>query len=95
MAEQLVDAIVVEHKFVGPDFVILRLEDGTELKITLNCDVLKAKDQKNEDGTPQYHANINFNIAVKAPAGRTLKVPKSVFGQQPLPAKPKDSRQIV
>lgn len=95
LSDELVDAVVVSYKFVGPDFIILRLEDGTEMKITLTCDVLKAKDEKTPEGIPKYHTNINFNIAVKAPAGKTVKVPKSVFGQQPLPAKPKDSRQIA
>lgn len=95
LSDEFVDAVVVSYRFVGPDFVILRMDDGTELKITLNCEVLKAKDEKTPDGTPKYHANINFNVAVKSPAGKTVKVPKSIFGQQPLPAKPKDSRQIA
>lgn len=95
MAEELVDAVVVAHKFVGPDFVIVRLEDATELKITLNCEVIKAKDQKNPDGSPKYHANINFNVAIKAPIGKTVKVPKSAFGQQQPPAKPTPAGQLT
>ena len=95
LGEELIDAIVVPYKVVGPDFIIVRLEDGTELKITLNCEVLKAKDQKNPDGSSKYHTNINFNIAVKSAIGRTVKVPKSAFGQQQQPAKPKNSLRIA
>jgi hypothetical protein len=95
LSDELVDAVVVDFKFVGPDFVTVRLEDGSELKITVNCEVLKLKDQKNPDGTAKYHTNINFNIAAKSPIGRTVKVPKSTFGQQQAPAKPKDTRQIA
>jgi hypothetical protein len=95
MSDELVDAIVVAHKFVGPDFVIVRLEDGTELKITLNCEVLKAKDQKNPDGSPKYHTNIGFNVAVKAPVGKTVKVPKSTFGQQSPSSKPPPRGQVT
>ena len=94
MSDEFVDATVEGFKFVGPDFVIIRLDDGTEMKITLNCEVLKAKDDKTPTGTPKYHTNINFNIAVKPPAGKTVKVPKSIFGQQQAPSKPKDTRQI-
>ena len=93
MSDELVDAVVVGSKFVGPDFVILRLDDGTEMKITINCEVLKAKDDKS--GTPKYHTNINFNVAVKPPVGKTVKVPKSVFGAPQPPAKPKDTRQVT
>lgn len=95
LGEELIDAIVVPYKFVGPDFVTVRLEDGTEMKITINCEVLKAKDQKNPDGSSKFHTNINFNITVKSPIGKTVKVPKSAFGQQQQPAKPKDSLRIA
>lgn len=95
MSEELVDAIIVAHKFVGPDFVIVRLEDGTEIKITINCQVVKAKDEKNPDGTPKYHFNINVTPTVKPPIGKTIKVPKSAFGQPQPPPKPKDSRQVA
>jgi hypothetical protein len=93
LSDELVDAVVEGFKFVGPDFVIIRLDDGTEMKITLNCEVFKAKDSQ---GTgPKYHTNINFNVAVKTPPGRTIKLPKSIFGQQQPPSKPKDTRQIA
>lgn len=95
MSDELVDALVVGFEFVGPDFVIIRLDDGTEMKITLNCEVLKAKDDKTPTGTPKYHTNINFNVAVKTPVGKTVKVPKSVFGAPQPPPKPKDTRQIA
>ena len=95
MSDEFVDAIIVGYKFVGQDFVILRLDDGTEMKITLNCEVLKAKDEKTPSGIPKYHANINFNINIKSPVGKTVKVPKSAFGQQQAPPKPKDARQIA
>jgi hypothetical protein len=95
MSDEFVDAEVVPYKFVGPDYVLVRIDDGTEMKITLNCEVLKAKDQKSPDGRPKYHANIGMNVTFKAPVGRTVKVPKSMFGQHSLPTKPKDSRQIA
>ncbi len=97
MSDEFVDAIVEGHRFVGPDFVLVRLDDGTEMKITLNVEILKAKDDKSAGagGVPKYHTNINFNIAIKTPVGKTVKVPKSVFGQQQAPSKPKDTRQIA
>ena len=64
------ESLVPGYKFVGPDFVIIRLDDGTEMKITINCEVFKAKD---DQGTgPRYHTNINFNVTVKTPVGRPL-----------------------
>jgi len=95
LSGEFVDAVVVGYKFVGPDFVIIRLDDGTEMKITLNCEVLRAKDDKGPSGASKYHTNINFNVAVKSPVGKTIKVPKAVFGQQQPPSKPKDNRQIA
>ena len=93
MSSDFVDAVVVGYKFVGPDFVTIRLDDGTEMKITLNCEVFKAKE---DQGNPRYHTNINFNVAVKTPVGRTIRLPKSIFGQQQQPpSKPKDNRQIA
>ena len=94
MSDELVDAVVVGFKFVGPDFIIIRLDDGTEMKITLNCEVLKLKDDKAPVGT-RYHTNISFNVAVKTPVGRTLKIPKSLFGTSQPSSKPRDTRQIA
>ena len=87
------ESLVPGYKFVGPDFVIIRLDDGTEMKITINCEVFKAKD--NQGTGPRYHTNINFNVTVKTSVGRTLKLPRSIFGQQQPPSKPKDTRQIA
>ena len=92
MSDEFVDAVVVGYKFVGPDFITIRLDDGTEMKITLNCEVLKAKDDRSAQ---RYHTNINFNVSVKTPVGRTVKVPRSAFGQQQAPSKPRDARQIA
>ena len=90
---ELVDAEIVEHKFVGPDFVIVRLPDGTEAKLTVNIVASRIKDQKNPDGTPIFNVNANVSITFKFPTGRAIKVPKP---QIPTQAKPiaKDARII-
>jgi hypothetical protein len=85
----MVDAEVVEHKFIGPNFVIVRLPDGTEAKLTVNVIASRIKDQKNPDGTPIFNITANITTSLKFPTGRTIKVPKPQIPQQ---VKPPDKR---
>jgi len=90
MSQELVDAEVVEHKFVGPNFVIIRLNDGTECKLQIDARVAKVKDARNPDGTPQYIINWNVLPSFKNPVGTKVKVPRP-----PVPSgntKPPDAR---
>jgi hypothetical protein len=76
MSQEMVDAEVLEHKFVGPNFVIVRLPDGTECKLTVEVRAVKIKDQKNLDGTPMYNIIWNVLPAWKVRAGQVVRVPK-------------------
>jgi len=87
----MTDAEVVEHKFIGPDFVIVRLPDGTEAKLTVNVIASRIKDQKNDDGTPIFNITANIATTLKFAAGRTIKVPKP---QLPQKVKAQDKRVV-
>lgn len=76
MSEEMVDAEVIEHKFVGPNFVIARLADGTECKLTIEVRAVRYKDGRNPDGTPMYNVSWNVLPSWKTPVGRVVKVPK-------------------
>jgi hypothetical protein len=89
MSQEMVDAEIVEHKFVGPDFLIIRLPDGTNCKLTANVTVSRIKDQKNPDGTPIFNISANITTSLKFATGRTIKVPKPQLPQQ---VKPPDQR---
>jgi len=91
MSQEMVDAEIVEHKFVGPDFVIVRLPDGTEAKLTANVIVSRIKDQKNPDGTPIFNITANISTSLKFAPGRTIKVPKP---QVPQEVKAQDKRVV-
>lgn len=91
MSQEMVDAEVVEHKFVGPNFVIIRLPDGIEAKLTVSATVSKLKEQKNPDGTPIFNITANITTNLKFPAGRMIKVPKPQVPQQP---KAQDKRVV-
>jgi len=89
MSGELVDAEVIDYNFVGTNFVIVRLSDGTECKLTVDVVAIRLKDQKNPDGTPIYNVNWNVLTSWKLPHGRIIKVPKPQLPQQP---KPQDTR---
>lgn len=82
MSGEMVDAEVVEHKFIGPNFVIIRLPDGTECKLTISVTTSRIKDQKGQDGSPIYNIASNISLSWKLAAGRTIKVPKPQLPQQ-------------
>ncbi len=86
---ELVDAEVIDYKFVGANFVIVRLTDGTECKLTVDVVAARLKDQKNPDGTPAYNLRWNITPSWKPPRGLILKVAKPQMPQQP---KPQDRR---
>jgi hypothetical protein len=90
LSQDTVDAEVIEHRFVGPNFVVVRLNDGTECKLIVEVRVCKAKDQRNPDGTPQYLMSWTVMPSWKTPVGTKIKVPRP-----PVPAqgtKPPDQR---
>lgn len=89
MSQEMIDAEIVDHKFIGPDFIIVRLPDGTEAKITVNVIASRIKDQKNPDGTPIFNITANISTSLKFATGRTIKVPKLQLPQQ---VKPPDRR---
>lgn len=86
---ELVDAEVVEHRFVGQDFVIVRLPDGVECKITLVVVASRVKDQKNPDGTPIFNLTASPMFSFKQPVGKVIKVPKPQISPR---TKPQDRR---
>jgi len=95
MTEDLVEAEVVEVKVVGSNVVMFNLPDGTRIRATVNIPTaLKAK-EANPDGSPKYNVNVNVNLEFIQPTGKTVKVPRSIFGPPQPPTKPKDTRQVA
>jgi hypothetical protein len=93
-AEQI-EAEILEAKVTGSNVVMFTLTDGARIKATVTvANVLRAK-ETNPDGTPKYHANVNVHMEFLQPAGKIVKVSRSIFGPPQPPAKPKDTRQVV
>ncbi len=88
MNQDTVDAEVIEHKFVGPNFVIVRVLDGFECKLYVDVRVSKFKDQRSPDGTPMLNIAWNVLPSWKAPAGAKLKLPRPPIPTQQAPKIP-------
>jgi hypothetical protein len=95
LTEDEVEAEVVEAKVTGSNVVMFNLTDGTRIKATVVISQVLRSKERNPDGTPKYHANVNVNLEFLQPPGKVIKVPRSVFGPPQPPAKPKDTRQVV
>jgi hypothetical protein len=95
MAEDQVEAEVVEAKVAGSNAVMFNLPDGTRIKATVAISQVLRSKERNPDGSPKYHANVNVNLEWLQPPGKIVKVPRSVFGPPQPPAKPKDTRQVT
>ena len=87
MPEENVEFKILEHKLVGSDTVVFRLEDGTTVKVKVDIGRAGvATNLKNPDGSPQYNISADLRISV-IPAGKKFFVPKSQLPQ----ASPKES----
>jgi hypothetical protein len=90
LSSEMVDAEVVKYGWVGPNFVIIRLQDGTECRLQIDARVSRVKDARNPDGTPQYIINWNVLPSFKNPVGTKIKVPRPQAPTQN--TKPPDQR---
>ncbi len=73
--QKQVDAEELDFKVLGPQEVILGLEDGTTLKIFLiPAKVLKLRDIYNEEGEPIYQ--VRWGTAVSSSVPVSLLKPK-------------------
>jgi hypothetical protein len=90
MSEDKVEFRWLEAKCVGGNVVIFRLEDGTQVKVTVDLDRAGvAINQLAPDGNPMY--NLNFsNKANIIPPTKKYTLPKSQLGVSTTP--PKDGK---
>jgi hypothetical protein len=95
LAEDQVEAEVVEAKVAGSNVVMFNLTDGTRIKATVAISQVLRSRERNPDGSPKYNANVNVHLEFLQPPGKVVKVPRSVFGPPQPPAKPKDTRQVA
>jgi hypothetical protein len=95
LAEEQVEAEVVEAKAIGSNVVMFNLTDGTRIKATVAISQVLRSEERNPDGSAKYHANMNVNLEFLQPPGKIVKVPRSVSGPPQAPAKPKDTRQVA
>jgi hypothetical protein len=73
--QKQVDAEELTFKIVGPQEVVLDLEDGTTLKILVTpAKVVRLKDLYNEEGEPMYQVKWGTGISASVPVG-LLKAP--------------------
>ena len=95
MADEQVEVEVVEAKPVGSNVVMFNLTDQTRIRVTITIsNVLRSK-EPTPDGIPKYYANANMSLEFLQPAGKTIKVPRSIFGPSQAPAKPTDDRLVT
>ena len=94
LAEERIEAEVVEAKPIGSNVVMFGLTDDTRIKVTVTISTVLRSKELNPDGNPKYHANVNMNLEFLPPAGKIVKVSRSIFGPPQPSAKPKDARQI-
>jgi hypothetical protein len=95
LAEDQVEAEVVEAKVAGSNVVMFNLTDGTRIKATVTISTVLRSKEYNPDGSHKYNANVNVHLEFLQPPGKVVKVPRSVFGPPQPPAKPKDTRQVA
>jgi hypothetical protein len=95
LVDEQVEAEVLEAKVVGSNVVMFTLTDETRIRATVTIsNVLRSK-EINPDGSPKYHANMNVGLEFLRPAGKVVKVPRSIFGPTQHPAKPSDTRLVT
>jgi hypothetical protein len=95
LAEEQIDAEVLEAKVVGSNVVMFNLTDGTRIKATVSISTVLRSKELNPDGSPKYNANMNVHLEFLQPPGKVVKVSRSIFGPPQPPAKPKDTRQVA
>ena len=95
LAEDQVEAEVVEAKVAGSNVVMFNLTDGTRIKATVAISQVLRSKECNPDGSHKYNANVNVHMEFLQPPGKLVKVPRSVFGPPQPPTKPKDTRQVT
>ncbi len=69
-----VEAEIVDFKYVGPNFIMVRLVDGVTCKLTINVEMARIKDQRNADGTPAYHVRWKVLPSWTLHCGMKIKV---------------------
>jgi hypothetical protein len=63
-----VDAEELKFEVVGPQQIVIQIEDGTELKIFVTpAKVVKLKDVYNEEGEPSYQVKWGTGITASVP----------------------------
>ncbi len=92
MGDDKVEFKWLEAKCVGGNVVMFRLEDGAQVKVTVELDRAGvAIDQVGADGMPMY--NLNFsNKANVIPANRKYSVPKTQLGVDKVTPAPTDGK---
>jgi len=92
MSEEKVEFKLLDAKCIGGNVVVFRLEDGTQVKVTVDLDRAGVSINKmGPDGNPMY----NFNFANKAtviPVTRKYTLPASQLGVPVSKDTPKDGK---
>ncbi len=95
LVEEQIEAEVLEAKNVGSNVVMFTLSDETRIKATVTIATVLRSKELNPDGSHKYHANVNVNLEFVQPAGKIVKVPRSIFGPPQPSVKPSDTRLVT
>jgi hypothetical protein len=74
MSEKI-KAKLLDFELIGSDTIVFKLEDGTKMKVQVNLVKVARANEKTEDGTTIYQAQVNNTITF-LPKDRNVDIPK-------------------